>query len=336
MTVPVVTIFGGSGFIGRQVAQRMARAGWRVRVAVRRPEEAGFVRPYGFVGQVEPIQANIRDERSTRAAIAGADSVVNCVGILGEGGRQTFSAVLDQGAARIARLCAEEGVARLAHVSAIGADPASDSLYAAAKGRGEAAVALQFPGATIFRPSIVFGDGDGFFNRLGSIARVSPVMPIVGPDTRFQPVYVGDVAQALVAGATGAAPAGVYELGGPEVATFRDLARRVLSITRRRRMIVTLPGWVARLQASALDLVQQISGGLVTNAVLTRDQLRLLAHDNVVAPGARGLADLGIRPIEMEAVLESYLYCYRPHGQYDAITDSAQDLREERALRARS
>lgn len=335
MTVPVVTIFGGSGFIGRQVAQRMARAGWRVRVAVRRPEEAGFVRPYGFVGQVEPIQANIRDEASTRAAIAGADAVVNCVGILNEGGRQTFAAVLDEGAARIARLCAEEGVGRLVHVSAIGADPGSDSQYAAAKGRGEAAVAAHFPGATIFRPSIVFGDGDGFFNRLGAIARISPVMPIVGPDTRFQPIYVGDVAQALAAGVTGEAAAGVYELGGPEVATLRELAGRVLAITRRRRMIVTLPGWLARLQASTLDLVQRISGGLVTNGVLTRDQLLLLAHDNVVAPGARGVADLGIRPIEMEAVLASYLYCYRPHGQYDAITDSAQELREDR-LRART
>ena len=182
MPVPIVTIFGGSGFIGRYVAQRMARAGWRVRVAVRRPNEAHFVRPYGFVGQVEPIQANIRDEESTRRVIRGADAVVNCVGVLAESGKQTFDALMDQGAARIARIAAEEGVGRLVHISAIGADPASDSLYAAAKGRGEAAVRAAFPAAVILRPSVVFGVEDGFFNKFAAMARTFPVLPLVGPE----------------------------------------------------------------------------------------------------------------------------------------------------------
>lgn len=331
MPVPIATVFGGSGFIGRYVTQRLARAGWRVRVAVRRPEEAGFVRPYGFVGQVEPVQANIRDEASTRAAIAGSQAVVNCVGVLAESGKQTFEALLDKGPALIARLCAEQGVQQFVHVSAIGADPASDSHYAAAKGRGEAAVRAAFPAAVILRPSVVFGIDDSFFNRFGAMARISPVLPLVGPDTRFQPVYVDDVAAAAVTAATGGAEAGVYELGGPEVATFRELMIRLLAIVQRRRMLVTLPFGLARIQASILDRVQRASGGLIANSLLTRDQVRLLAHDNVVTPGARGLVDLGISPTPMETVLEGYLYVYRPHGQFDAMTASAEDLRQEPA-----
>jgi uncharacterized protein YbjT (DUF2867 family) len=327
MSVPIVTIFGGSGFIGRYVAQQMARAGWRVRVAVRRPNEAHFVRPYGFVGQVEPIQANLRDEESTRRVIRGADAVVNCVGVLAEMGKQTFDALLDEGAARIARIAAEEGVDRLVHVSAIGADPASDSQYAAAKGRGEAAVRAAFPGAVILRPSVVFGAEDGFFNKFAAMARISPVLPLVGPDTRFQPVYVADVAAAAAAGATGAAGPGVYELGGPEVATFRELMQRMLKVIQRRRMIVALPFGVARMAAGFLDFMQRTTRGLFSNTVVTRDQLRQLGRDNVVAPGMPGLSELGIRPTAMDAVLESYLYAYRPHGQYDAMTASAGNLR---------
>lgn len=323
--VPIVTVFGGSGFIGRYVTQRMARAGWRVRVAVRRPDEAGFVRPYGTVGQVEPIQANIRDEASTRAAIAGASAVINCVGILGESAKQTFASVIDEGAGRIARIAAAEGVARLVHISAIGADPAGDSGYARAKAAGEAAVLASFPTAVILRPSVVFGDGDGFFRKFAAMARILPVLPIVAPEMKFQPVYVDDVAAAAVAAATGEA-AGIYELGGPEVATFRALMQRMLAVIRRRRPIVGLPMWQARLNASMLDTAQRWSGGLFTNTVLTRDQLKLLGRDNVVSPGARGLAELGVEPTAMEAVLDSYLYPFRPHGQYDAIQESAERL----------
>jgi uncharacterized protein YbjT (DUF2867 family) len=327
MPSPIVTIFGGSGFIGRYVTQRMARAGWRVRVAVRRPNEALFVRTYGVVGQVEPIQANIRDEDSTRRAIAGATAVVNCVGIMVENGPQRFEAVQDCGAGRIARIAAAEGVERLVHVSAIGADAGSDSVYARSKAAGEAAVAAAFPSAVILRPSVVFGVEDQFFNRFARMARLSPVLPIVSPQTRFQPVYVDDVAAAAEAAVRGQSAPGVYELGGPEVATFRELMERMLGIIRRRRFIVAVPTGLAGLQGSAFDFLQRISFGLFVNEVLTRDQVQLLARDNVVAPGARGLADLGVTPSAMPAILESYLYSYRPGGQYAAIKDSAAQLR---------
>jgi NADH dehydrogenase len=323
----IVTVFGGSGFIGRYVTQRMARAGWRVRVAVRRPHEAGFVRPYGFVGQVEPIQANIRDEESTRRAIANADAVVNCVGILSEVGKQTFSDVVDEGAVRIARLAAAAGVPRLVHISALGADADSESAYARSKGQAEARIREVFPDAVILRPSIVFGEGDGFFNRFASMARMSPVLPILGPDTRFQPVYVDDVAAAAARAVIEGVPAGVYELGGPEVATFRSLMQRMLGVIRRRRWIVAVPWGLARFQAGILDGVQNLTGGLLANGILTRDQVKLLQRDNVVSPDAKTFADLGIRPIAMEAVLESYLYSYRPSGQYDEIKESAERLR---------
>jgi uncharacterized protein YbjT (DUF2867 family) len=326
MPVPVVTIFGGSGFIGRYVAQRMAQAGWRVRVAVRRPDEAYFVRPYGVVGQVEPIQANIRDEASTRRAIAGADAVVNCVGVLAEAGPQTFEALMHEGAGRIARIAAEEGVARLVHVSAIGADAGSDSLYAAAKGKGEAAVRAAFPRAAILRPSILFGTEDQFFNRFARMAQLSPVLPLVGADTRFQPVYVDDVAAAAEAGATRDVEPEVYELGGPEVASFRALIERMLRIVRRRRMVVALPWPLARLTGRGSDFVTRLSRGLLAGP-LTADQVRQLARDNVVAPGAKGLAELGIAPTAMQAVLEGYLYAYRPAGQYTEIQESALRMR---------
>jgi uncharacterized protein YbjT (DUF2867 family) len=213
----LVTIFGGSGFVGRYVARRMAKEGWRVRVAVRRPNEAIFVRPYGTVGQVEPILANIRDDDSVRAAIHGADAVVNCVGILAESGKNTFGLVQHHGAARVARMAAEEGVGTLVHVSAIGADEDSESDYANSKALGEAAVLEAFPRAVILRPSIVFGPEDEFFNRFAQMTRFGPILPVVGADTRFQPVYVDDVAKAAVMGVAGQAAPGIYELGGPEV-----------------------------------------------------------------------------------------------------------------------
>ncbi len=324
---PIVTIFGGSGFIGRYVAQRMARAGWRVRVAVRRPNEALFVRTYGGVGQVEPVQANIRDEASTRRAIAGADAVINCVGILVEQGKQVFAAVQTEGAGRVARIAAAEGVTRLVHVSAIGADPASDSLYGRSKAEGEAAVLAAFPGAVILRPSIVFGAEDQFFNRFARMARLSPVLPVIAPETRFQPVYVGDVAEAAEVAASGGAAPGVFELGGPEVESFRGLMERMLGVIRRRRLVLAVPMFLARAQAWGLDVAQRLSLGLFTNTLITRDQVKLLRRDNVVAPGAKGLADLGIAPTAMAAVLPEYLYPFRPNGQFNTIQESAARLR---------
>ncbi|MGA1208547.1 MAG: complex I NDUFA9 subunit family protein [Gemmobacter sp.] len=323
----LVTIFGGSGFVGRYVARRMAQAGWRVRVAVRRPNEAIFVRTYGVPGQVEPIACNIRDDASVAQALAGADAAVNCVGILAEAGANRFEAVHAEGAGRIARAAAAAGLGRLVHVSAIGADAGSPSAYARSKAAGEAAVRAAFPGAVILRPSIIFGPEDQFFNRFAAMTRTSPVLPVVGGTTRFQPVHVDDVAAAAErAIRTDVAP-GVYELGGPETLSFADLMRRMLAEIRRRRIVLDLPFWVARPIATVLDGVQAATLGLFHNGMLTRDQLRNLARDNVVAPDARGLADLGIAPTPMSAVLPGYLWRHRPAGQFEALKESARNLR---------
>ncbi|MDX5351286.1 MAG: complex I NDUFA9 subunit family protein [Paracoccaceae bacterium] len=324
----LVTIFGGSGFVGRYIARRMAKEGWRVRVAVRRPNEALFVRPYGVVGQVEPVACNIRDDASVRSVIRGADAVVNCVGILNRSGRNTFDAVQAEGAGRIARIAAAEGVANLVHVSAIGADAGSDSDYARTKGEGEAAVLAGFPNAVILRPSIIFGTEDGFFNRFAGMTRMGPILPVVGAGTRFQPVYVDDVAAAAVKGVLGEAAPGVYELGGPEVDTFRGLMGRMLKVIQRRRAVVNVPFFLARIMGFAFDAVQAVTLGLVENKMITRDQVRNLARDNVVSPGAKGLADLGITPTAMEAVLPDYLWRFRPSGQFAAIKDSAKNLKK--------
>ena len=323
----LVTIYGGSGFVGRYVARRMAQAGWRVRVAVRRPNEAIFVRPYGTPGQVEPVACNIRDDASVRAAMAGADAVVNCVGILNAVGKNRFDAVQAEGAGRIARLAAETGVAHLVHVSAIGADAGAAAEYSRTKAAGEAAVLAAFPQAVILRPSVIFGTEDQFFNRFAAMARMSPVLPLVGPDTRFQPVFVDDVAQAAAMGATGAAAPGIYELGGPEVATFADLMRRMLAVIGRRRVLLPLPFPVAGLMALGFDMLQAMTAGLIENRMLTRDQLKNLARDNVVSDGARTLADLGITATALDTVLPEYLWRFRPAGQYAAIKASAKNLR---------
>lgn len=325
---PIVTIFGGSGFVGRYITQRMARAGWRVRVAVRRPEEALFVRTYRVVGQVEPFQANIRDETSTRKAIEAADAVVNCVGLLAESGKQQFESVVAEGAGRIARIAAEEKVEKLVHISAIGADARSASGYARAKARGEALVQEGFPDAVILRPSVVFGTEDEFFNRFAGMARVSPILPLVGAETRFQPVYVDDIAAAAQKALIEGAEPGIYELGGPEVATFRELMERLLDVIDRRRFLVELSFGMASLQGRLLDAVQRMSFGLFENSILTADQVELLKSDNVVSEGSKGFDALGITPTDMDAVLEDYLYPFRPHGQYQEITQSATGLRK--------
>ncbi len=323
----LVTIYGGSGFVGRYIARRMAKAGWRVRVAVRRPNEAMFVRPYGVVGQVEPVLCNIRDDASVNAAMMGADAVVNCVGILVEAGKNKFDSVQAEGAERIARLAAENGVARMIHVSAIGADMNADSDYASSKGDGEAGVLRHMPDAVILRPSIVFGPEDDFFNRFAGMARMSPILPVVGGDTMFQPVYVDDVAHAAEMAVTGKAAAGVYELGGPEKLSFRGLMQRMLAVIHRRRLILNIPRWIARLMAFGFDMLQAVTFGLISNGVLTRDQVKNLSKDNVVAEDAKGFADLGIKPVSMASILPDYLWRFRPSGQYDAIKDSAQNLR---------
>lgn len=322
----LVTIYGGSGFVGRYIARRMAKEGWRVRVAVRRPNEAIFVKPYGVVGQVEPVFCNIRNDESVATVMRGADAVVNCVGILEPSGKNTFDTVQTEGAERVARIAAAQGVSRLVHVSAIGADAESDSEYARTKALGEVRVQEHMPEAIILRPSIMFGAEDQFFNRFAGMTRMSPILPVVGAETRFQPVYVDDVAQAAVVGITGKAKGGIYELGGPDVNTFRELMQQMLEVIRRRRVIVNIPFPIANAMGLFFDTVKFVSFGLIP-AQITRDQVRNLKRDNVVSPGAMNFADLGITPTSLEAILPEYLWRFRPSGQYDAIKESADNLR---------
>lgn len=322
----LVTIYGGSGFVGRYIARRMAKAGWRVRVAVRRPNEALFVKPYGAVGQVAPILCNIRDDASVASAMAGADAVVNCVGTFDKGGKNNFDAVQDEGAARVARLAREAGVGRLVHLSAIGADTEGPSLYARSKGRGEQAILEHFPDAVILRPSVIFGPEDAFFNRFAGMTRFTPILPVVGADTKFQPVYVDDVAHAAQKAVTGDAAPGIYELGGPEVATFRELMQEMLDVVHRRRAIANIPFWIARIMGSFFDLAHVLTGRLI-GMPLTRDQVEQLRRDNVVSEGAKGFDDLGIAPTATEVIVPEYLWRFRKDGQFAAITDSAKHMR---------
>lgn len=321
----LVTIFGGSGFVGRYITRRLAQDGWRVRVAVRHPEQAGFVRPFGVVGQVEPVFCNIRDDASVAAVTKGADAVINCVGVLDETGRNTFEAVQADGATRIARIAAGMGITKMVHISAIGADQDSDSEYARTKAAGESGVLTHMPDAVILRPSIVFGPEDEFFNRFAGMSRFGPILPIIGADTRFQPVYVDDVAAAAVLGLQDGV-SGTFELGGPDVRTFRELMQQMLDVVRRRRLIVNTPFFVARIMATVFGIVQVVSLGLV-KAPVTKDQVVNLGNDNVVSDHAKTLADLGVQPVAMEAILPDYLWRFRPSGQYAAIKESARNLR---------
>jgi NADH dehydrogenase len=254
--------------------------------------------------------------------------VVNCVGVLNEVGKNGFDAVQAEGAGRIARIAAELGVGHLVQLSAIGADAESASAYARSKAAGEAAVQEAFPAAVILRPSVVFGSEDQFFNRFAAMSRFGPILPVVGAETKFQPVYVDDVAQAAVKAVLGEAAPGIYELGGPDVHSFRELMQKMLQVVQRRRLIVNIPFFVARIMGGVFDLLQTVTLGLFTNGLITRDQVRNLARDNVVSPRARGLADLGIAPTPIDAVLPEYLWRYRPSGQYAAIKESAKNLRK--------
>jgi len=311
----LVTIFGGSGFLGRHLTQALAKRGWRVRAAVRRPDLAGHLQPLGMVGQIHAVQANLRYPDSVARAVAGADAVVNLVGILHEGGRQTFSAVQAQGPRIVAEAAAKAGVESLVQVSAIGADANSPADYARSKAAGEAATLAAFPTAVIMRPSIVFGPEDQFFNRFADMARFLPFLPLIGGgETKFQPVYVGDVAEAISRALEGAAkPGATYELGGPEVKSFKALLEYILAITGRSRALVPLPFPVARLQASVMELLP--------SPMLTVDQVRMLETDNVVGEEAiaakRTLAGLGVTPTTIEAVVPGYLYRFRKHGQFE-------------------
>jgi len=314
----LVTIFGGSGFVGTQVVQALARRGYRVRVAVRRPDLAGHLRPLGAVGQVMPVQANVRNAASVERAVRGAGIVINLVAIGYEAGRQRFRAVNTMGARHIAQAAKAAGAHALVHMSALGADAQSASGYARSKALGEAEVLAAFPEAVIVRPSIIFGQGDGFFNRYGSLARLFPVLPLLGGKTRFQPIYVGDVAEAIVAAAEGRVKGGrAYELGGPEVATHRDLVQRVLDKTGRGNPLLPLPAAIGKLMALPFAF-------LPWPPLLTADQVDLLQVDNVVSEAARldgrTLAAFGVAPTAMDAVLDGYLWRFMKNGQFDRQT----------------
>ena len=312
MAARVVTVFGGSGFIGRYLVQRLAHQGCVIRVAVRRPSRAQFLKPLGNVGQITPVAAALQDEASLRAAVDGADAVVNLVGLLYEKGRQTFEAVHFRGAKSIAEFSAQAGVTDLVQMSALGASADSEADYARSKAAGEAAVREAFPDAVIVRPSVVFGPEDGFFNLFAVIARLSPVLPLIGGGrTRFQPVYVGDVAEAMAVCLSDPTRRGqTYELGGPKAYSFKELLELLLVQIRRRRLLVPLPFGLATLEAAVLELLPV--------PPLTRDQVRLLRHDNVVGAGASTLADLGITPTAMEVILPTYLDRYRPGGRFNS------------------
>ncbi len=309
----LVTVFGGSGFIGAPAVRQLAKAGWRIRVAVRNPAAAYAMRLHGDVGQIDIVQANVRNEPSLRRALSGATAAVNLVAVAYESGRQGFQALHVMGAHNVATAAKAEGVTRVVQMSALGADPASESKYARTKAEGEAAVRAVYPDAVVVRPSVVFGPEDNFFNRFAAMAQISPVLPLIGGGlTRFQPVFVGDVGKALARTVASPEAAGqTYELGGPAAFTFRELMELMLAEIGKRRFLVPIPWPVARLIGAAGDLA-----GALIEPPITSDQVALLKADNVVSGAYPGLAELGITPTTLEAVLPSYLYRYRKGGQY--------------------
>ncbi len=316
--VRLVTVFGGSGFLGRYVVQALAKRGHRIRVAVRRPDLAGHLQPLGMVGQIKAIQANLRYRWSVDRAVEGADAVVNLVGILAEGGRQTFDAVQAFGPRAVGEAAREAGIADVVHVSAIGADKPSTIGYLRSKGEGEAGIREAMPDVVIMRPSIIFGPEDDFFNRFAAMARLSPMLPLIGGGTtRFQPVFCGDVSEAIARAVDGGARRGtIYELGGPEVLTFKECMRRVLEVTRRKRLLAPIPWPIARLMGRV--------GQYLPGAPLTFDQVRMLRFDNVVSEEAkreeRTLEALGISPTPLEIILPTYLTHFRERGEFAQIS----------------
>ena len=304
-----VTVIGATGFLGRHTVRALAKAGWRIKAASRHPARGFFLRPLGSVGQIELVKCDVTDADSVGAAIRGSDAAVNLTGILFERG-QSFEDVQAAGAANVAEAAAAAGISALVHVSAIGADRHSDSVYARTKAEGEEAMRRNFPGAVILRPSIVFGPEDSFFNKFAGMARYFPALPLIGGGkTRFQPVFVGNVAAAIVAGLDNPAARGrTFELGGPGVYSFKELMEITLRQTGRERALIPLPFRLAGIMAAFLQLLP--------GSVLTMDQVRLLKKDNVAGAGAPGLADLGITPTSVEAVLPSYLWRYRAKGEY--------------------
>ncbi|GGD13153.1 complex I NDUFA9 subunit family protein [Aquisalinus flavus] len=323
MASKLAVVFGGSGFLGRNVVRELAARGWRVRVAVRRPHHAQFLRPMGAVGQIQLFQGNVRYRPSIAEALKDADAVVNLVGILSKAGKQNFDSVQAQGARNIAELAAREGITNVVHVSAIGADGDSDSDYARTKAEGEAAMREALPSATILRPSIIFGAKDEFFNRFAEMTRFSPALPLIGGGkTKFQPVYVDDVADAVCAALESEAANGrTYELGGPDVKTFRELMEMMLKIIGRKRALVPVPFPIAGMMGAAGDMASILP---FVSAPITADQVKLLKRDNIVGISGEDnigtIQDLGIEPATLLSILPTYLVRYRKYGQFSPET----------------
>lgn len=320
----LVVVFGGSGFVGAQAVRALAKRGWRVRVAVRKPHLAHDLRPLGDVGQIQAVRCDITDKADVEAALKGAQAAVNLVGLLFEGPGGKFDKAHVDGARHIAEVCAAQGVERLVQVSAIGADAASPAHYARTKAQAERIVRDKVPTATVLRPSIVFGAGDGFLNRFAALATFAPVLPLIGGGrTRFQPVYVGDVAEAIARSVDRADAAGrTFELGGPEVFSFKQILELILRQTNRRRGLAPIPFMAARILGSFAQLTAVVG----VAPPLTRDQVLLLQSDNVVADGAEGLEALGIVPTGLEAIAPSYLWRYRRGGQFAGLAPQREDV----------
>ncbi len=309
----LIAVIGGSGFVGRHVVQALAREGHRVRVGVRHVERASFLKPMGVPGQVVPMQANVRFPNSLKPVVAGADVVINLVGILQESGPQKFTSLQAEGARTVAKAAREAGAMQFIQISAIGADQHSEAVYARTKAKGEQAVLAEYPNAVILRPSIVVGPEDQFFNRFAAMARLSPVLPVVSAQSKFQPVFVGDVAKAVKLAVDDASLSGIYELGGPSVYSFEELMELMLKVTGRKAFVADIPVPLAAFMAKLTDWLP--------GAPITQDQVKMLQHDNVVSEGARGFSDLGLQPEAIEGQLPSYLYRFRRAGQY---TDMSQ------------
>ena len=319
----LVTVFGGSGFLGRYVVRQLLSAGYRVRVAVRRPDLANFLQPMGGVGQVQAMQANVRFPDSITAAVQGADHVISLVGILFQSGDQSFNSVIDEGAEVIAKAAKEAGLSRIIQISAIGADEDSDSLYAQSKALGEKHVLSHLPESIIIRPSIIFGQEDDFFNRFAKLAGLMPVIPLVGAQTKFQPVYVDDVASVIFKAVKGELESGqTYELGGARVSSFQSLIEMLVKMIERKRIVAPIPKFAGEILANFLQFAP---GGLK----LTPDQVRLLGVDNIVSQEATDkgytLEGLGIEPVTMEAVLPKYLVQYKPSGEFAKLKPDASE-----------
>lgn len=308
MAQQLVTIFGGAGFVGTTLVEHLAKTGVRIRVAVRRPNSAMHVKPLGDVGQIQVVQANLRDEASVQAAVRDSDVVINLAGILSESGAQTFKAVHTTGAETVARISAELGVKKLVHISALGVDENSPSYYAQSKALGEKAVKQAFPEATIIRPSVIFGAGDGLFNRFAQISSL-PLIPVFSGNTKFQPVYVGDVVKVITKALADNMMAGeTYELGGADIYSLRDMMKLAAQEALQKPFFIDVPAFIAPVKAFFF--------GLLPNPVITLDQLRMFKVDNVVSDEASGLSDLGITPTLLEAILPTYLHQYRSKGQF--------------------